>query len=254
MCLILFSYQVSKQTPFVVAANRDEFFHRATQPAGFWPESPDLLAGKDLVAGGTWMGITQTGRFAALTNVRRPSGDQYQSSRGALVSGFLQDSTSPETYLQALPAQADHYAGFNLLVGDPDSLWFYSNRFEGGPRPLKPGIYGLSNGDLDSDWPKVRRGKSALEQATADKPDVETMFALLADRQQAEDEELPDTGVGLALERMLSPRFIQSPSYGTRASTVVTVDNRHSVDFIERSFDNQGALSGEQVFQFTLSP
>ncbi|MDF2447342.1 MAG: hypothetical protein K0S46_2578 [Moraxellaceae bacterium] len=237
MCLIAFAWQVHPEYPLIVAANRDEFHARATAPARFWPECPTLLAGRDLAAGGTWMGVTRHGRFAALTNFREPQAPKGRLSRGLLVSEYLQGDAPPLAYAEEAMTGADRYGGFNLLVADRDALVICSNRGTP-PRGLAPGVYALSNHLLDSPWPKVERARRAL-QAEVVAPGIEGLLRLLADDAAAPDEELPDTGVGLALERLLSPPFIRSTGYGTRASTALLVGRRR-VRFTEQSFGPDG--------------
>jgi uncharacterized protein with NRDE domain len=237
MCLILIAYQVHPRYPFILAANRDEFYQRPTAGAAFWPDAPQVLAGRDLVHQGTWLGITRNGRFAALTNYRDPGEVKRNApSRGGLVSGFLLSDSTTEDYLERLRSDAPAYHGYNLLFGDQDHLCCYSNK-SGAALKLAPGIYGLSNHLLDTPWPKVVRGKESLARAVGN-PEVyrEHLFDILADRTQAADESLPDTGVGLALERMLSSIFITSEHYGTRSSTVLLIDPDRRVSFAERSF------------------
>lgn len=237
MCLIALAWQSHPDYPLIVAANRDEFHARATAPARFWPEAPALLAGRDLVAGGTWLGVTRGGRFAALTNFREPHGARGERSRGLLVSEYLLGQESPEAYAAAVMARAGHYGGFNLLLADERTLLALSNRGQP-PRRLPPGVYALSNHLLDSPWPKVARARQAL-QAQLAAPTVEGLLALLADDAAAPDEALPDTGVGLALERLLAPPFIRSPLYGTRASTVLLA-GRERIRFVEQAFGPAG--------------
>jgi uncharacterized protein with NRDE domain len=241
MCLILFAWKVDEDYPLVMAANRDEFYERPSAPAAFWEEAPNLLAGRDLREGGTWLGVTTEGRLAALTNYRDPASLKIGApSRGRLVSDYLRGREIPEAYLQRIAPDADRFNGFNLLVGDPDDLFCYSNR--GGRQRLGPGIYGLSNRLLDAPWPKVERGKTALSALLKEKKGLspERLFALLADRNRSPDDRLPDTGVGLAWERVLSPLFIESPVYGTRSSTVLLIDRRGEVTFTERVFNGGG--------------
>jgi uncharacterized protein with NRDE domain len=248
MCLIAFAWQVHPEYPLIVAANRDEFHARATAPARFWPECPALLAGRDLAAGGTWMGVTRHGRFAALTNFREPQAPKGQLSRGLLVSEYLQGDAPPLAYAEGVMSGADRYGGFNLLVADRDALVITSNRGTP-PRRLAPGVYALSNHLLDSPWPKVERARRVL-QAEVAAPGIEGLLRLLADDAAAPDEELPDTGVGLVLERLLSPPFIRSAGYGTRASTALLVGRRR-VHFTEQSFGPDGP--GERCdFAFDL--
>lgn len=227
MCLILFAWQVDSRFPLIVAANRDEFFRRPTAVADFWTQAPDVLAGRDIEAGGTWMGVTRQGRFSALTNYRDPQQMQTnRPSRGKLVADFLTGSDSPEVYLKQNALYGQSCNGYNLLVGDRNSLWWSSNVTQES-RALEPGIYGVSNHLLDSPWPKVGAGRTALETALTRLPDTRELFELLMDPTIHADDALPETGVGLEWERMLSAAFIRippaSPTYGTRSSTVLLV-------------------------------
>ncbi|WP_454254186.1 NRDE family protein [Pseudomonas sp. Marseille-Q8238] len=243
MCLIVFAWRPGHAQPLVLAANRDEFHARATQPLGEWADNPGLYAGRDLQAGGTWLGITVEGRFAALTNIRDPRQPPGERSRGELPVGFLHSQQSPEQYLREVAGQADTYGGFNLLVGNRDALWFL-NAQEGQPRALPSGLHGVSNAGLDTPWPKLQRAKAALA-ATLDEPRPQHLLELLADPTRAADADLPDTGIGLSGERLLSSIFIHSEGYGTRASSVLLVAADGSQRFIERSFDNQGQACGD---------
>ena len=238
MCLIALAWQAHPDYPLIVMANRDEFYRRPTTPARFWPEAPQLLAGRDLAAGGTWLGLTRHGRFAALTNYRDPAAPTGERSRGLLVSGFLEGRLSAWDYANDVAAEGEHYGGFNLLLGDARELLVVSNRGTA-PRRLTPGIHGLSNHLLDTPWPKVEKAKAGLAAALA-QPMPESLLALLADDRQADDSALPDTGVGVAMERMLSPLFIHSPQYGTRASTVLILGHERA-QFVEQTFDEKGA-------------
>lgn len=262
MCLILFAYRVHPQYLLVVAANRDEFFDRPTQAAHFWQDAPQVLAGKDLQAQGTWMGITRQGRFAAVTNFRQGGIPQDKpGSRGDLTRHFLTGEQSSDDYLSGVAAQSDHYNGFNLLTGDIHRLGYLSHQ---GHRidDLAPGVYGLSNALLDTPWPKVQSGKSQLASLLATDITAERLFEVLGDTTLAADEQLPETGVGIEFERILSSRFIHSPdgnsssnnsfNYGTRTSTVLLVDYQQQVTFDERSFDAQRQEIDRQQFQFTL--
>lgn len=240
MCLILVAWRVREDFPLIVAANRDEFHDRPTAPADFWEERPGLLAGRDLKAGGTWLGVTRRGRWAALTNYRDPSAFRPAApSRGRLVLDYLAGRATPPGYLRRIAAAADGYNGFNLLAGDRRSLCWFSNR--GGGGVLAPGLYGLSNGLLDAPWPKVARGKEGLAALLVQPPapSPEALLALLADRSLPPDGELPVTGVGLERERVLAPLFIAAPGYGTRSSTVLMVDRSGGVTFVERLFDSR---------------
>ena len=240
MCLILAAWQAHPDFPFVVAANRDEFFPRRTAGADFWPESPSVLAGRDLEAGGTWLGISRCGRFAALTNFRDPSSHRDDApSRGQLVAGFLRGTCGIDAYLDRL--NAGDFNGFNLLLGDGDRLVAFSNvsheRHE-----LAAGVYGLSNALLDTPWPKVGAGKTALASAMRKLPDETELFHLLGNDTVYPDAALPATGMPLEWERLLSAAFIASPGYGTRCSTILKL----GADGMA-SFDEQTWLAGRQA-------
>jgi uncharacterized protein with NRDE domain len=237
MCLILLGWQAHPRWRLVVAANRDEFHARPTAPAAWWPEHPQLLAGRDLEQGGTWMGVTRGGRFAAVTNFRDPAGVRPGApSRGRLVSDFLLGEMPSLAYLAGLMPLAPAYNGFNLLVMDGTTLAWTSNRAPMA-RTLPPGVYGLSNHLLDTPWPKVAHGKAELREALA-APEAELeerLFATLARRDPAPDAELPHTGVGTELERALSSAFIITPEYGTRCSTVLLLAQDGSGLLVERT-------------------
>ncbi|QXE87300.1 NRDE family protein [Geomonas nitrogeniifigens] len=250
MCTLLLAYRAHPAYRLVIAANRDEYYQRPTEPARFWEDAPHIFAGRDLVHGGTWLGVTATGRIAALTNYRDP-GDPHRhgpSSRGRLVSGFLAEEAGAEEYLARLRESGIAYGGYNLLVGDSERLLCYSNKSDR-VLPIEPGIHGLSNHLLDTPWPKVRCGKDGLARLLSrGHVEPEELFALLADETHPADQELPDTGVGLELERMLSPIFIRSAQYGTRSSTVLLVDHEGKAVFIERGFD--GGMVRERRAEF----
>jgi uncharacterized protein with NRDE domain len=221
MCLILLAWRVHADYPLVVAANRDEFFARPTAAADFWVDQPTVLAGRDLEAGGTWMGMTRSGRFAALTNYRSPEHHQAgRPSRGQLVADFLTGASGPEAYLQDRAEFGQRCNGYNLLVSDGNDLYCASN-VSGEIHRLKPGVYGLSNHLLDTPWPKVGAGRTALEQALGALPDQHALFNLLTNDLIHPDHALPATGVPMEWERLLSAAFIKSPDYGTRTSTVL---------------------------------
>jgi len=242
MCLLLFAWRVHADYPLVLAANRDEFYERPSAPADFWDAEPEILAGRDLKEGGTWLGITRTGRIAALTNYRDPASFKASApSRGGLVSGYLRGDENARNYLEGLALDACKYNAFNLLLGDCSSLYYFSNR--GAQKCLEPGIYGISNTLIDVPWPKVLLGKRKLAKLLAGKgkPTSERLFELLSDRTRPPDDQLPETGVGLEWERVLSSLFIQSPFYGTRSSTVLLVDNNGRMTFAERVFNEHGA-------------
>jgi uncharacterized protein with NRDE domain len=243
MCLIVFAWRPGHPQPLIVAANRDEFYARPSLPLAHWEDRPGLYAGRDLKAGGTWLGIGREGRFAALTNIRNPQLAQGGPSRGELVADFLHGQQTPEDYLHSLSKQAGEYAGFNLLLGNAQQLWHF-NQQQGEARPLAEGLYGLSNADLDTPWPKLQRAKAALSDCLAD-THTDVLLNLLSDHRAADDHELPDTGVGLPLERLLSSMFIASPSYGTRASTALIVHADGMRQIAERRFGPSGAMHGE---------
>ncbi|MEW6281621.1 MAG: NRDE family protein [Candidatus Eremiobacterota bacterium] len=228
MCLLLLAFQVHPAYPVVLAANRDEYYERPTAPADWWADRPDVLGGRDLVSGGTWLAVTRSGRFAAVTNYRDPARPPGTESRGNLVPGALTGNV-PD----------GDYSGYNLLSGDRDHL-DYATNVNGRRCGLPPGVYGLSNGLLDSPWPKVRLGKQRL--AGRLQLDPESLLDVLSDSAPAPDSELPDTGVGLEAERALSPIFVRTPTYGTRCSSVLRIDRKGWVDFLERTFPCQGGL------------
>jgi uncharacterized protein with NRDE domain len=246
MCLILLARDVHPEYPLVFAGNRDEFYDRPTSPAAFWDDAPHMLAGRDQKAGGTWVGVSRRGHWAAVTNVRdqRPRRED-PPSRGHLVAEYLRDEPSPEAYLRALQPRADEYDGFNVLVGTPRQAYYFSNR-NGPLRSVPPGVHGLSNAQLNDPWPKVERGTARMEivlddKADDDKIDPERLLAVLDDREPAPDDALPDTGVGLETERMLSSPFIDGESYGTRSSTVLLMHRSGTVTFVERNFNRRAS-------------
>lgn len=254
MCLILVAWRAHPEYPLVVAANRDEFYSRPTAPAGFWPESPDILGGRDLQAGGTWLGISRRLRFAALTNFRE-GGPQLANapSRGALVSDFLNGNSRPEAFLASLSSRGALYNGFNLLFGDRRRLAYFSNRLPS-PSWLAPGIYGLSNHLLDTPWPKLSDAKASFAQALTKLPESAAFFDLLSDEEIVADEHLPQSGVPLEWERILSAVFVTSPNYGTRASTLLTVDQKGRTTLRERSFGPAALPIGEVCETFQSQP
>lgn len=239
MCLILLSYKTDPYFTLILAGNRDEYYDRPTASLGYFKDNPSILGGRDLQGKGTWLGITRNGRIAALTNFRDPDAlRENPPSRGHLVSDFLHGNMSPFEYLQRIHETADSYSGFNLIVGNMDTLYYYSN-MEGKATPISPGIHGLSNHLLNVPWPKVEMAKQGFTHAITppqDKIDKERIFQLLSDDTLPPDEDLPDTRVGLMWERLLAPIFIKSDFYGTRSSAILTIDNRGTVAFTERSF------------------
>ena len=250
MCLITFAWQMNADYPLILAGNRDEFYQRAATPARFWPEAPWLLAGRDLSAGGTWLGVTRHGRFAALTNYRQPALDQASSStlrsRGLLVGDYLQGDADPMAYAEAI--EGERYGGFSLLLGDVHNLVVFSNRGMA-PTQLAPGVYGLSNHLLNTPWPKVEKARAGMQVQLA-KPDTEQLLTLLSNEEVATDDQLPNTGIEKSMEKMLSSLFIRSPIYGTRVSTVLMI-GKNRIEFVEQTFD-KGELGERSSFIFYL--
>jgi uncharacterized protein with NRDE domain len=261
MCLVLLVWRMHPQYPCLVAANRDEFHARPTAAAEWWPDRPQILAGRDLEAGGTWLGITRSGRFAALTNYRDPQRrraqpadadpDALTPSRGTLVTSLL-DSTAgvPEglAYLHGLRAD---FNPFNMIFSDGERLGIYESA-AGAGRELGPGIYGLSNHLLDTPWPKVENAKTRLASALLELTDTAPLLELLRDDLPASDERLPQTGVGLEWERLLSSAFVRSPDYGTRCSTIIRIEREGRAYFEEWSWDSEGADIGRVSLRFEL--
>jgi uncharacterized protein with NRDE domain len=238
MCLILVAHRPEEPNPLLVLANRDEFYRRPSEAADYWQESPTMIAGRDLVSGGTWFGVNNQ-RWSAVTNIREGVSDKVPRlrSRGWLVRDYLLGDLTPADYLTSIQATKTEYAGFNLLLGDGNELWYTTNRGSVSKR-LEPGIYGLSNHLLDTPWPKVVRGKEALGRMIKRPPfDYDGAFTLLADTTCAPAAELPDTGIPLEWEHALSAIFIVMPSYGTRCSTLLmtAADGQHN--FIERRYN-----------------
>jgi uncharacterized protein with NRDE domain len=253
MCLIILSYKVHDRYPLVLAANRDEFYERPSAPVSLWEDAVGVIAGKDLQKGGTWLGIKKTGTLAMLTNYREPPPfGRNAPSRGWLVRDFLLGEEGPESYIETMKANKDQYNGFSMIIGDLNRLFYFSNRGE--MHELSPGLYGLSNRLLDTPWPKTEQGKKALGSLLASKDDPlpEEIFAILNDRSKPEDSELPDTGIGLEWERILSSIFITSPIYGTRSSSVIMIDRKKHVMFIERVFDGHSEPWMAAKFDFRL--
>lgn len=252
MCLILVAWRVHPDYPLVVAANRDEFFARPAAEAAWWKDAKDVFAGRDLEAGGTWLGLARDGRFAGLTNFRDPPRNRNDApSRGALVADFLTGGESTAAALARLQTQGPRYNAFNLFVSDGNSLGIYESA-SGSARILEPGIYALSNHLLDTPWPKVTAGKSRLARALRALPDDTPLRELLRDDRPAPDAALPRTGVSLAWERMLSSAFIRAPGYGTRCSTVITRDRHGWMHVTESTWNDVGLESGRVVERFQV--
>lgn len=252
MCLIIFAHRSAPGYPLLVAANRDEFHSRRTAASGFWREQPDLLAGRDLEQGGTWMGVTRSGRFAAVTNYRDPSRTApAPRSRGELTVNYLTSSLSPPDYLEQVAALAGEYAGFNLLVGDQAGLWYFSNSCPG-PQELKPGIYGLSNARLDTGWPKVEAGKKSLADALRKEVSHDSLATAVSDRHIAALDDLQRHGLEGDMEQLLSAQFIINERYGTRATTTLLVGSDNQAQWRELSFNGKGNETGRIELDFSL--
>lgn len=253
MCLIVVGWQAHPDFPLVVAANRDEFLARPAVPAHWWTDAPDLLAGRDLEAGGTWMGVSRSGRFAALTNYRDPTLHRPGApSRGTLVRDCLTAGDDTESRLRAVAAVSAQYAAFNLLVSDGVRLGIHEST-TGSVKLLDPGIYGLSNHVLDTPWPKVQLARARFAAALETLPDTKTFLDLLRDDTPALDHHLPTTGVSADWERWLSPAFIRAPGYGTRCSSLLARHRDGSILFHEWTWDNAGEFSSEAAHRFNVS-
>jgi uncharacterized protein with NRDE domain len=253
MCLLLISYNTHPGYPLIVAANRDEFYHRPAEKAHFWKDYPGVLAGRDSEAGGTWLGITRSGRFAAITNYRDMNSiKEYAPSRGLLTLNFLTSEILPVKYGYSLSEKSDEYNGYNLLFSDMETLYYFSNRTKN-LRQLPAGVYGLSNHLLDTPWPKVVKSKEAFLKTVSDQTILpESIFDILSDDRQAPDDQLPDTGLSIELERAVSPVFIKSDRYGTRSSTVLIRNSNNEVLFIEKSLDIKRGEWDESRYVFKI--
>lgn len=256
MCLILLALDVHPEYPLILAANRDEFHARPTAPLGRWPENQDVIAGRDLESGGTWLGVTTSGRWAAVTNFREPFAPATDAvSRGHLVARYLLGRDTPADYAAGLTDRFSDFRGFNLLVGTSDEAVWVSNRARANgtehTRRLEPGIYGLSNHLLDTRWPKVERGKAELTALLSNglPPDRRLLLDILLDRTRAADHELPGTGLPLELERAASAPFIVTPHYGTRSSTALLRSRAGDLLLSERVFAPDGAIVEERHFE-----
>jgi len=249
MCLAIIALSALPDFPVIVAANRDERHARPTAPAGPWPDRPDIIAGRDLEAGGTWLGMTHGGRYALLTNYRGPARtDPAAPSRGTLVEAYLRGTQPPADYAREVQSRGARYNGFNLIVGERGTSYYVSNR-QPGPQPLAPGVYGLSNHLLDTPWPKLTRTRQAVSawlRGAVAAEGLEGLFAALADRTPAADADLPDTGIGLARERLLSSPFIVDPAYGTRSSTVLALRGDGGAELHEIRYASDGSPAGRE--------
>lgn len=254
MCLLSFAIDSHPRYRLVLAANRDENFVRPTAPARFWDDAPQILAGRDLEAGGTWLGVSRNGRLAALTNYYGP--DEYapdKLTRGRLITDFLKSDLSPDGYFDHLQQTGDRYNGFGLVFGDNGGLHYCTNRGQS-IYGIAAGVHGLSNHLLDTHWPKVVSIKAGLNRTVTDNDviDPEDLFSLLSDRTFYPDHLLPDTGVGIKRERSLSSIFVSREEFGTRCSTVILIDRNNRMSFLERSFDAHRKTIETVEFHFNL--
>jgi uncharacterized protein with NRDE domain len=250
MCLLSFAWQPDTDIPLTLVSNRDEFHKRPTAPSDFWQDHPNLLAGKDLEAGGTWMGVTRAGRFAALTNVRQlPSPYQGQVSRGGLVKDFLTGQATPEDYLNKI--ENTDYDGFNLIVGDRTQCWYLGNRpLNSQPQRLQAGLYGLSNAQLDTPWPKTEQAKSQLEKWLKQPSETQPpLYGLLHSQSRYDASLLPKTGIAEEWESLLSSPFIVSPEYGTRACTGLLI-KRQTIHWQEATISPEGVEILQKQYSF----
>lgn len=255
MCLISLNWRAHPRYELVLAANRDEFHHRPTAPAGWWTDAPDVFGGRDLSQGGGWLAANRHRRLAAVTNVRRmQQPDPNAPSRGALVADFMRGTQSAAEFAKRLRGRADAYAGFNLLLYDGEALVYATNHDGYRSEKLRPGIHSISNASLDTPWPKLLRLQDSMRRWSRQaSEDEELLLAALADDKQAKDRELPDTGVGLELERFLSPPFIRGDQYGTRASSIIRLVNHGALHFTEKRFGPNGVPLGETREDFVTS-
>ena len=260
MCILFIANNQRDDFPLIIAANRDEFYARPTAPSHFWKSHPELLAGQDLQADGTWMGVTKQGRIAALTNIRDPRNNRDDAiSRGELVANWLKDNNSEDPavdakrYEQAIQQSRQQYNGYNLVFGHVNALQVYNNA-NNTTHAIGKGVYGLSNADIVTHWPKVTQGINALNDyiSNADKICHETLFNILKCEQKAPDERLPNTGISYEWEKALSSIFIHTPEYGTRTSTILLLDRHNRITWKERCFSNSGNATETREFSFSV--
>lgn len=253
MCLMTFQWQPHANNKLILSANRDEFLHRPAQALHPWPDATGVYAGKDLSLGGTWLGVNKNGRFAALTNHRdmRIKDPASPISRGRLVLNFLTSDIDALEYLDALHKDAESYAGFNLLVADQYQLGYFSNRSQQAPKRLEPGVYGLSNALLDSPWPKVEHAKQQLNDWLANPDNPQPLAHLLSSTSIAPDSLLPDTGIGLEMEKVLSCQKIITPNYGTRCSTGLIINKNH-IQFEEVTWQANGEQASQASYHIPI--
>ncbi len=253
MCLITFAWNYHPRYQLILAANRDEFYERPTAPLGYWHDHPHVLGGRDLKEGGTWMGMSRSGRFTAITNHRDLANLKPAApSRGALTRDFLTGDISSSAFFESVKNRLDGFNGFNLLTMENGELYYFNNIQQQLVR-LQPGIYGLSNAFLDTPWPKVVRAKKYFEVSLKkDAPDAREMIEWMSDQTLAPEEDLPSTGVSKEWEKQLSAMCIATENYGTCCTTVVTIAKDREVNYVEKTYPKGGRLSGEVSLRFML--
>ncbi len=253
MCLIFLAVNQHPVYPLIIAANRDEFYNRQTAPADYWPDHPTILGGRDLEAQGTWMAMTTSGRISMITNYRDPQHiDPKAPSRGQLVSDFLISEQTAPDYLKQVESNGKRYNGYNLIVGNLEALYYYSN-YRQGINLIPHGIHGLSNHLLDTPWLKVAHGKKQFHDLIqSPELNAELLFQFLKNEDRAPDELLPQTGIGLERERALSSMFIKTSGYGTRCSTVIFINQQHQVYFTERVYNLQTFAHTDRTYSFQI--
>ena len=252
MCLLVIAWKTHPRYRLILAGNRDEFHDRPSAPLNWWQDDARILGPRDLKANGTWLGVARSGRFGVITNFRDLQAPADTApSRGILIPRFLTGATSPKEFLDDLRGAAPRYSGFNLLVGGPRALYYFSNRGTPAPLSLKPGIYGVANHMLDTPWPKLTITRQRFEELLkANDVSVDALFSMLMDRTQAAEKDLPHTGLPLEWERAVSAPFIVNERYGTRTSTVLLVERNGRTILHERRFDSSGVQSGVTRFEF----
>lgn len=238
MCVSFLAYNAHPKFTFILAHNRDEYYSRKSLQARFWDENQELLAGTDLMTGGTWLGITKQCRIALVTNVRKKKTQEIEKiSRGMLVKNFLTSTIDAEDYLKNVITAKSNYADFNLILGNLTQSLYYCSSMHEKITKLKPGIYGLSNASLDTPWPKVTDGKTKFQKIIQQEKDfVDDLLTLMKNQTPWPDQALPDTGVGLEVERILSPIFVVTPNYGTHSTTIITLSTKGELTFVENSY------------------
>ena len=259
MCVVYLAYKQHKEIPLLILSNRDEFYNRPTEPAHYWSKNSKILGGQDIEAKGTWLACRQDGAWAIITNYRDPNWQvKMPRSRGLLVRDYIESYDKPENFLKYLKKDKYSYLGYNLLFGKLTDIYYYNNK-EKESQKLEPALYGLSNHLLDTPWPKVLDGKRELENILKEEKfikggtlDPAPFFSFLQNSELAEDNRLPQTGVSLEWERVLSSRFIRSKEYGTRTSTLIWLDLEQNLNFLELNYDREGQSLEEHAFSYKV--